>query len=87
MFEQIRMGGGGGSLITLNQILLDAYAACEGDSSAVQIDTGFPHLDIVFSWFPWVLGQMLGWLSTVPSCNYLCFSFSPPYVNFKVKFS
>ena len=24
-----------------------------------------------FSWFPWVLQQMLGWFPTVPSCHYM----------------
>ena len=29
------------------------------------------HLVSGFSWFPWVLEQMLGWFPTVPSCHYM----------------
>ena len=29
------------------------------------------HLASGFSWFPWVLQQMLGWFPTVPSCHYM----------------
>ena len=29
------------------------------------------HLISGFSWFPWVLKQMLGWFPTVPSCHYI----------------
>ena len=29
------------------------------------------HLVSGFSWFPWVLEQMLGWFPTVPSCRYM----------------
>ena len=29
------------------------------------------HLVSGFSWFPWVLQQMLGWFPTVPSCHYM----------------
>ena len=29
------------------------------------------HLVSGFSWFPWVLEQMLGWFPTVPNCHYM----------------
>ena len=36
------------------------------------LDTGSTgHLDTGFSWFPWVLEQMLGWFPTVQSCHYM----------------
>ena len=29
------------------------------------------HLDTGFSWFPWVLEQILGWFPLFPSCHYM----------------